>query len=82
MTPNDWSDNAAAPSVPKGTASDSTALPAVFDGKWETTIATQNGKLPVMLSISTRGGIVQGTASQGEETVELLAPALKGFQND
>ncbi|RXZ79443.1 DJ-1/PfpI family protein [Paenibacillaceae bacterium] len=50
---------------------------SVFDGNWDTTIATPVGKLQVKLSLSTREGMVQGTATQGDETVELINPVLQ-----
>ncbi|WP_217593545.1 DJ-1/PfpI family protein [Cohnella sp. GbtcB17] len=49
---------------------------SVYDGEWETTIATPVGKLAVQLSIATRDGRIQGTATQGGETVELLNPVV------
>lgn len=50
----------------------------VFDGEWDATIATPVGKLAVRLSIATRNGRIQGTATQGGETVELLNPSMAG----
>ncbi|PTM58001.1 DJ-1/PfpI family protein [Desmospora activa] len=50
---------------------------SLFDGDWDTTIATPVGKLQVKLSISTRDGLIQGTATQGDETVELINPKLQ-----
>ncbi|EGK08555.1 ThiJ/PfpI family protein [Desmospora sp. 8437] len=50
---------------------------SVFDGDWETTLATPVGKLEVKLSIATSEGTIQGTATQGEETVELMNPVLR-----
>ena len=48
-----------------------------FDGDWDTTIATPVGKLEVKLSISIRNGLVQGQATQGDETVEFINPLLQ-----
>jgi len=48
-------------------------------GNWETIIATPVGKMPVLLSIVIRDGDLQGTATQGDETVELIDP---DWQND
>jgi len=48
-----------------------------FDGDWDTTIATPVGKLEVKLSISTRNGMIQGQATQGDETVEFITPVLQ-----
>lgn len=50
---------------------------AAFDGDWDTTLATPIGKLQVRLSISTKDGIVRGTATQGEETVPFLNPEVR-----
>lgn len=51
---------------------------SAFDGDWDTTIATPVGKMQVRLSISTRNGITQGTATQGDETVAFMNPLLQG----
>lgn len=50
---------------------------SIFDGDWETTIATPVGKMLVRLSISTRDGVIQGTATQGEEQVAFINPVLQ-----
>lgn len=50
---------------------------AGFDGDWDTVIATPVGKLQVMLSISIKDGVIQGTATQGNETVSFLEPKLQ-----
>jgi putative intracellular protease/amidase len=50
---------------------------SVFDGDWDTAIATPVGKLEVKLSISTKDGIIQGTATQGDETVKFMNPVLQ-----
>lgn len=50
---------------------------SVFDGDWDTTIATPVGKMQVKLSISTRDGTIRGTATQGEETAEFKDPLLR-----
>ncbi|WP_055108771.1 DJ-1/PfpI family protein [Paenibacillus ihumii] len=55
-----------------------TAQASAFDGDWDTTIATPVGKIQVRLSISTRNGITQGTATQGDETVAFMNPLLQG----
>jgi len=46
----------------------------MFDGQWETTIATPVGRLQVKLSIETNNGTIQGTAIQGDEQVEFVHP--------
>ncbi len=51
---------------------------SVFDGEWEAAIATPVGKLEVKFSIATRNGRIEGTATQGDETVELLNPVVAG----
>lgn len=50
---------------------------SAFDGDWDTTIATPVGKLEVKLSIASSDGMIQGTATQGDETVELMNPVLR-----
>lgn len=50
---------------------------SVFDGDWDTTIATPVGKLQVKLSISTRDEMIQGKATQGDEIVEFINPELE-----
>lgn len=50
---------------------------SIFDGDWDTAIATPVGKLQVRLSISTRNGVIQGKATQGNETVVFLNPELQ-----
>lgn len=50
---------------------------SVFEGDWEATIATPVGKLEVKLSIGARNGMIQGTAEQGNETVEFVNPMLQ-----
>lgn len=49
--------------------------PSVFEGTWDTEIATPVGKLQVKLCISTSNGMIHGKATQGNETVEFLNPA-------
>jgi putative intracellular protease/amidase len=48
-----------------------------FDGNWDATIATPVGKMQVKLFIATSGGVIHGTATQGDETVELINPVLQ-----
>ena len=50
---------------------------SVFNGDWDTLIATPVGKLQVKLSISTSHGMIQGKAKQGDETVEFINPVLQ-----
>lgn len=50
---------------------------SAFDGDWDTTIATPVGKMQVKLSIATKDGVIQGTATQGDETVEMISPLLQ-----
>jgi len=63
--------------VPNGRQHSIHASESVFDGDWDTTIATPVGKMQVKLSISKRDGMIQGTATQGEETVAFLNPVLR-----
>ncbi|WP_127580540.1 DJ-1/PfpI family protein [Paenibacillus koleovorans] len=54
------------------------ARESVFDGIWDTTIATPVGKLAVQLHITTVDGVVQGKATQGDEVSPFLQPVLEG----
>jgi transcriptional regulator GlxA family with amidase domain len=72
--PNNAMDKAA---MAYGTQHNKITEASVFDGDWDTTIATPVGKLQVKLSISTNNGMVQGKATQGDETVEFMSPALE-----
>ncbi|MGX1830171.1 DJ-1/PfpI family protein [Paenibacillus taichungensis] len=49
---------------------------SVFDGNWDTTINTPVGKLEVELYINTSTDVIQGTATQGDETIAFLNPVL------
>ncbi len=60
-----------------GTLHNKITQASVFDGDWDTTIATPVGKLQVKLSISTSNGMLQGKATQGDETVEFMNPELQ-----
>ena len=51
---------------------------SVFDGMWDVTISTPIGKQKVIFQISTRSGIVSGTASQGDDVVEFIDPVMSG----
>lgn len=51
-----------------------------FDGNWTITIATPIGKQQVDLKIEDRDGSVSGTATQGDETVDLIDPVIDGDQ--
>lgn len=59
------------------TAVNQTEMTPTFDGDWDTALATPVGKLEVMLSISTRHGMIHGTATQGDETIEFMNPVLQ-----
>ncbi|MEC0107527.1 DJ-1/PfpI family protein [Paenibacillus taichungensis] len=48
----------------------------VFDGNWDTTIATPVGKLEVKLYIKTISDVIHGTATQGNETIPFMNPVL------
>lgn len=73
---SDESNVAADTAVMNGEVRNNQVTP-VFEGDWDTTIATPVGKLQIKLSISTREGLIQGTATQGDETVELINPVLQ-----
>ncbi|ANS74451.1 hypothetical protein AWM70_07535 [Paenibacillus yonginensis] len=49
---------------------------SIFDGDWDTSIATPVGKLQVKLSIATSQGKILGKATQDNETVEFINPQL------
>lgn len=51
-----------------------------FQGKWDTTISTPIGKLPVLLNLTDNDGQIVGTAKQGEDIVTLDNPVLEGNQ--
>ncbi|MDR6884020.1 DJ-1/PfpI family protein [Bacillus sp. 3255] len=58
-------------------AADNGEAPA-FDGEWDATITTPVGKLEVKLRIRSDNGILQGTATMGEEVSPFLDPELDG----
>ena len=51
-----------------------------FQGKWDTTISTPLGKLPVLLNLMDKNWQITGTAMQGEDIVTLDNPILEGNQ--
>ncbi|WP_139999776.1 DJ-1/PfpI family protein [Paenibacillus paridis] len=63
--------------IPEKGLEKQTTAASMFDGNWDTTIATPVGKLEVKLSISTREGIIKGTAIQGDEAVDWINPVLE-----
>lgn len=50
---------------------------SMFEGDWDTIIATPVGKMEVRLSISARNDIIEGTATQGDETIQFRSPVLQ-----
>ncbi|MEK4852067.1 DJ-1/PfpI family protein [Paenibacillus sp. FSL H7-0756] len=60
-----------------GTLQSNNTRASLFDGNWDTTLATPIGKLGVKLSISTRNNKIYGTATQGDETSEFMNPVLQ-----
>lgn len=54
-----------------------TGSASVFDGEWNTEVATPIGKLKIRLSITSSEGRIRGQATQGDEIVEFLNPALR-----
>ncbi|MFC5447410.1 DJ-1/PfpI family protein [Paenibacillus aestuarii] len=51
---------------------------SLFDGEWDTTIATPVGKMAVKLHIATVDGAIQGTATQGDEVSAFIDPDRQG----
>jgi hypothetical protein len=51
-----------------------------FDGEWFIKIATPIGQQAVTLKIADEGGSIQGTATQGNETVEFVDARCEGFR--
>ncbi|QOS79001.1 DJ-1/PfpI family protein [Paenibacillus sp. JNUCC31] len=49
---------------------------SLFVGNWDTTIATPVGKLEVKLCITTCNDVIEGTATQGDETIAFLNPVF------
>lgn len=49
-----------------------------FDGNWTIAIATPIGQQNVELRIGDRDGILAGTATQGDETVEMIGLVANG----
>lgn len=49
-----------------------------FDGAWRIAIATPIGQQVAELRISDRDGILAGTATQGDETVEMIDLVANG----
>lgn len=80
-----WKAEGMAPknSQPTETA-ETTSVPFVtqgdFLGKWDTIISTPIGKLSVLIELTSKGGRIIGTATQGEEIVTLDNLAFQGNQ--
>ncbi|WP_078596265.1 DJ-1/PfpI family protein [Evansella clarkii] len=51
-----------------------------FQGKWDITISTPIGELPVLLNLEYKDGQIIGTANQGDEIVTLDNTVLEGNQ--
>ncbi|GIP37900.1 hypothetical protein J31TS4_11800 [Paenibacillus sp. J31TS4] len=66
------------PADPQGTTENKAARSSIFEGEWDTMIATPVGKLAVKLHIATVNGVIQGKASQGDELSPFIDPALRG----
>jgi hypothetical protein len=49
-----------------------------FQGAWTIQIATPIGKQQVLLTITDSGDVLEGTATQGNETVPFLQPRIEG----
>ena len=50
---------------------------SMFEGDWDTVIATPVGKMEVRLSISAKNDMIEGTATQGDETIHSGAPCSR-----
>ncbi|MFB5193079.1 DJ-1/PfpI family protein [Alicyclobacillus fastidiosus] len=50
----------------------------VLDGTWEVTISTPIGKQNVIFQISTKDGLIRGTATQGGDVIEFVNPLIRG----
>jgi hypothetical protein len=50
----------------------------MFDGTWEVTISTPIGKQNVIFQISTKDGLIRGTATQGGDVIEFFNPSIRG----
>ncbi|MFJ7746385.1 DJ-1/PfpI family protein [Peribacillus sp. NPDC097295] len=51
-----------------------------FQGKWDTTISTPIGRLPVLINLTNKNGHIVGTAKQGDDIVSLDHPVLEANQ--
>jgi len=66
------------PAVLQDTALNGNARISMFDGEWDTTIATPVGKIAINLDIKTVDGVIQGKAIQGHEESAFIDPVLSG----
>jgi hypothetical protein len=51
---------------------------STFAGSWDVTIDTPIGKLAVVFDITEEKGVIRGTGSSGDETVEFIDPVADG----
>lgn len=68
----------ATPEASNEESSTTSSHPASFDGAWKVTISTPIGKQNVVFQISTKDGLVKGTANQGGDFVEFVNPVISG----
>lgn len=69
------------PSTPEANGEQLIAAPghhAIFDGVWKVSISTPIGKQTVLFHISTKDGLVTGTANQGGEAAAFVDPVMEG----
>jgi len=59
-------------------ATNNSVRSSIFDGEWDTSIATPIGKLAVRLLIETNNGVIRGTAAQGGEISPFIDPVIQG----
>lgn len=63
--------------VTNGSLRNNNTQTSVFNGDWDTAIVTPVGKMEVKLSITSVNDLLQGTATQGDETIPFSNPMLK-----
>jgi putative intracellular protease/amidase len=59
-------------------SSTTSSHPSMFDGAWKVTISTPIGKQNVIFQISTKDGLIKGSANQGGDFVEFVNPIITG----
>jgi hypothetical protein len=64
------------PSETDGTPGPDGSHSSAFEGTWDTTIATPVGNMQARLFISTKDGAIEANATQGNETIPFMNPAI------